>query len=386
MAHYDWQNLIDFMNRLCEWRSPGCAITVHHHGKEVFRYAAGVSDIESGEPMGCDKLLNIYSCSKVTTAVAAMQLYEKGLFLLDDPLYAYIPEFRHMTVKDGENGVREAKNAITLRHLCSMGAGFDYSYDTPGFRKAYELTNGHMDTVTAAKCMAEDPLTYEPGTRWVYSKGYDILAAFVEVVSSERFEDYVRRHIFEPLGMKAYYHIDEKQLEGMAPQYRYCAEGSEPRPEGRVYEAPGGFILDAGKLNVHERGDRYDNGGAGIKVTVEEYSKLTNALSMGGGDILSPAGVRLMHTNLLTETQLKDFTWSQLRGYGYGVGVRTVLDRATAGFTGKNTEFGWGGAAGASVLVDTDEELSCFFGQHLLNPGEEYYQPRLRNALYSCLK
>lgn len=387
MARYDWNNLKDFMDRYCRWRSPGCAAVVYHHGVEVLRYETGVADIETNEPMSADKLLNIYSCSKVTTAVAAMQLYEKGYFLLDDPLYEYIPEFRHMTVDDG-SGVREAKNIITLRHLCSMGAGFDYNYNTPGFEKAKKLTDGHMDTLVTAKCLAEDPLCCEPGTKWVYSKGFDILAAFVEAVSGEGFESYVQRHIFEPLGIKACYHPGESEFSRMATQYQFAADSAAPSYDngGKRFIVNGGSLTDVGKHNVHDRGDRYDNGGAGITVSTSEYAKLANALSMGGCGIISHSGIRMLSTNLLTPEQLKYLTWPHLAGYGYGVGVRTVLDRAAAGFTGKRCEFGWGGAAGANLFVDTDEELACFFGQHMLSPGEEYYQPRLRNALYSCLK
>ena len=78
-------------------------------------------------------------------------------------------------------------------------------------------------------------------------------------------------------------------------------------------------------------------------------------------------------------------TWSQLRGYGYGLGVRTLVDVAASGTTGKVGEFGWGGAAGATVLVDQDAGLSMFYAHHMLNPQEEYYQPRLRNVLYHCI-
>ncbi|MBQ6528440.1 MAG: serine hydrolase, partial [Clostridia bacterium] len=137
--------------------------------------------------------------------------------------------------------------------------------------------------------------------------------------------------------------------------------------------------------------DRYDSGGGGVITTVQDYAKLANALSMGGlgatGEwILSPATVRLMQRNQLTPEQKKDFTWPQLLGYGYGLGVRTVTDKALAGFPGKNTEFGWGGAAGATILSDTDEELGYFYAHHMLNPQEAYYQPRLCNVVYSCLK
>ena len=91
-------------------------------------------------------------------------------------------------------------------------------------------------------------------------------------------------------------------------------------------------------------------------------------------------------TPLLFTQQRKTMTWSQLTGYGYGLGVRTLLDKAASGSTGNVGEFGWGGAAGATVLVDPDLKLSVFYAHHMLNPQEDYYQPRLRNAVYNCIR
>ena len=92
-----------------------------------------------------------------------------------------------------------------------------------------------------------------------------------------------------------------------------------------------------------------------------------------------------MKEDQLNEVQKKDFNWKQLTGYSYGLGVRTLTDKALAGSVGNVGEFGWGGAAGSTALVDTETGLAVFYVQHTLNPREEYYQPRLRNVVYSCL-
>ena len=92
-----------------------------------------------------------------------------------------------------------------------------------------------------------------------------------------------------------------------------------------------------------------------------------------------------MKENQLSNSQRKLFNWPQLKGYGYGLGVRTLESRSIAGSTGPLGEFGWGGAAGASVYVDTENKLSCFYAHHMLNPQEHYYQPRVRNLLYTCV-
>ena len=106
---------------------------------------------------------------------------------------------------------------------------------------------------------------------------------------------------------------------------------------------------------------------------------------ISGERILSEYSVRLMRHNRLNEAQLKDFSRKHLIGCGYGLGVRTHLAPERSGLLCGLNEFGWGGAAGSCVIVDADAGLGVFYAQHTLNSGEEYYQPRLRNVVYSCL-
>lgn len=387
----DFQPLQQFLDRLTDWRIPGNAISVCLGGKEIFSGTSGYADLEHKIPMTVDHYINIYSCSKVATVVAALQLYEQGKFLLDDPVYEFIPEYREMTISD-KNGVRKAQNAITLRHLFTMTSGLTYNRDTAVFQKARELTGGKMDTLTVIRCLAEDPLASEPGEIWRYSLSHDVLAAVVEVISGQRFRDYVRDHIFLPLGMeKAVYHNEAVQ-DKMAVQYRYedGVVGSLVARQSGEVEGKEGRAVPVGPEATYAFGPEFDSGGAGITTTVAEYSKFCVALANGGvgatGErILAPGTIDLLRTNQLSDSQRKGMVWSQLKGYGYGLGVRTMVDRAAAGSNGNVGEFGWGGAAGATVLVDPQIGLSVFYAHHMLNPQEPYYQPRLRNVIYGCL-
>lgn len=386
----DFGALKQFMDHLTAWRIPGNAVSVCLDGREVFSYQSGFADMENGIPMTPDHYINIYSCSKVATVTAALQLYEQGKFLLDDPLYEFIPEYREMYVSRGD-GVRKVENPITLRHLFTMTSGLTYNRDTPAFEKARQLTGGKMDTLTVIRCLAEDPLAFEPGEMWRYSLSHDVLGAVVEVVSGQRFGDYVREHIFQPLDVQATYH-NESVRDKMAVQYNYV-DGSTG---GIVAQQSGATVAGEGKAvpvdpNArHAFGSEYDSGGAGITTTVREYSKFCAALACGGvgatGErILAPGTIDLLRTNQLSEQQRKTMVWPQLKGYGYGLGVRTLVDKAASGSTGNVGEFGWGGAAGATVLVDPQIGLSVFYAHHMLNPQEPYYQPRLRNVVYGCL-
>lgn len=379
------------MERLCAWRIPGNSVSVYHHGKEIFKYSAGYSDLENKIPMNGSELLNIYSCSKVAAVTAALQLYEKGYFLLDDPLYDFFPEFKTVKLNDGTN--TEAKNPITLRHLFTMTSGLSYRTATEAFKKSEEETNGRMDTLTVIRSLASDGISFEPGEKWQYSLSHDVLAGVVEVVSGKKFRDYVRENIFEPLEMHDSFYHNDSVLAKMAQQY--CFETADGKDivelQSRGSAAQGGVIVNAGKSNSLVFGPEYDSGGAGITCTVGDYSKFAQALALGGKGIngeriLSPGTVELLRTNQLSTAQQKYFEWKQHRGYGYGLGVRTLMSVAASGTTGKNLkEFGWGGAAGATVIIDADEELSMFYAHHMLNPQEEYYQPRIRNVLYTCM-
>lgn len=382
-----------FMDTLVAQGIPGNSISLYYNNKEIFTYSSGFRDLENKIPMDGSELLNIYSCSKITTVIAALQLYEQGIFLLGDPLYEYIPEFKNMYIKTADGKRVKAKNPITLANLFTMTAGFDYDLNCKEIEKAKKITAGSCDTLTVVKCLAEKCLNFEPGTHWCYSLCHDILAGLVESISGMRFSEYVKKNIFEPIGVTdIHYHRNEEIKSRMAEQYMYklndCSidfvEAQRKTPDGT------GYIENVGKECCYELGSNYDSGGAGIVVSAGDYAKLGNALANGGkaanGEcILSSATIDLLKTNHLSEELRKDFNWAQLKGYGYGLGVRTMIDKAEGGSNGNLGEFGWGGAAGATMLVDTQAGFSYFYSHHMLNPREEYYQPRLRNVVYACM-
>lgn len=388
----NFTELKNLMDRLTAWRIPGNAVSVWKDGEEVFSYQSGFADLENGIPMTGEEYLNIYSCSKVTTVTAALQLYEKGYFLLDDPLYEFIPEYREMYIRTPEGELRKAENPITLRHLFTMTSGMNYDCDSLAIRQARTLTGGKMDTLPVIRAIAREPLSFAPGTSWQYSLSHDVLAAVVEVISGKKFRTYVKEQIFDPLDMTRSMYHNEPVLEQMAQQYRFV-DGSEQDPvkqQSAVKRDSDGYVENAGKQVSFVFGSEYDSGGAGITTTVGDYVKLVNALANGGmghrGErILSAGTVELLKTNQLNAVQREQFNWTHLKGYGYGLGVRTLVDKAASGTTGSVGEFGWGGAAGATVLADTERKLAVFYAHHMLNPQEGYYQPRLRNVVYQAI-
>ena len=383
----NFEYMKNFMDSLTEWIIPGNSVVIYKDGNKVFEYSSGYSDLEKKIKKTGEEQLYIYSCSKVATVTAALQLYEQGKFLLSDPLYEYLPEFKKMYVKDGDR-IKAAENPITIRDLFTMTAGLSYATNTPAFEKARKLTDGKMDTRTVIKCLAEEPLLFEPGARWNYSLCHDVLAVLAEVVSGMRFSEYMKKHIFEPLDMNnSYYHAPNDVI--ISPQYIYEIQDTKNIVELQQKEHTTGVVKRA-YGNELVFGENYDSGGAGIITTVDDYAKFAAALANSGtglnnNRILSSATVKLMKTNQLNEAQRKTMNWRRLRGYGYGLGVRTLIDKAESGSNSSIGEIGWGGAAGATIIADTEEKVALFYAHHMLNPQEEYYQPRLRNVLYSCL-
>ncbi len=393
----NFDKLRDLMNHFVEANhAPGNTVSVYLDQKKVFEYSCGYADVEKRLPMTGKEHFYLYSCSKIATVTAALQLLERGEFLLTDPLYEYIPEFRQMYVKGEDGTLTAATKSIRILDLFNMTAGLSYNIKSEGLALARARTGGKMDTLTVAKCIASDPLSFEPGERFQYSLCHDVLAGLVCAVTGKKFRDYVKENIFDPLGMKdSVYHLTPEIEKNLAMQYEFVEEGGEKEKnlvDAQKYgNGKQGNFIEVGPRNHHIFGEEYDSGGAGIISTAADYAKLAAALAnfgkgINGERILSPATVELMRTNTLNERQIRSFNWPQLCGYGYGLGVRTMMDRTAGGSLSNIGEFGWGGAAGASVYIDPKIGLCAVYLKHTLNPREGYYQPRVRNVLYSCLE
>lgn len=336
---------------------PAIDLIVYHEGKCVLRHMDGYADPENKIPMTGKEKYHIYSCSKLFTCVAAMQLWEQGKFRLEDKLSDYLPAFREMTVKT-EDGVRPAKNPILIQHLFQMTAGFNYDLRTPGLNAYYEECEKTCPTVELVNHLAKEPLEFEPGEGWRYSLAHDVLAALIEVLSGQKFEEYAKEHIFDPLGME---HTDflhpEEDWEGFARQFVYREEENCYKPVWK---------------NSYRPGKEYASGGAGAVSTVEDYIKFLEALRVGDV-ILKKETIAMMAKDWLTEQQRKMFTYGE--AVGYGLGMRAPRDGST------RTEFGWGGAAGAYASVDVVNNVTIYFAQHvLLSPNRP-----IRSMLYDSV-
>lgn len=341
---------------------PGFDLIVYKDGQCILRYMDGYADPEKKIPMQGKEKYHIYSCSKLFTCVAAMQLWEKGMFSLEDDLADYLPAFREMTVKT-ETGIQKAKKPIKIHHLFEMTAGLNYALQTPALQEYYRGGNNPCPTVELVNEIAKTPLEFEPGEGWLYSLCHDVLAALVEVLSGQKFECYVKANIFDPLGMENsdFLHPME-DWEGFARQYRYHAETG---------------VFEPWWQNTYRPGKEYASGGAGCVATVEDYIKFLEALRIGDG-ILKKETIAMMATDRLTEQQRQMYTYDKVVN-GYGLGMRTPRLDPTW------TEFGWGGAAGAYASVDPVNHITFYYAQHVLSAPVRPLRPWLYRAIRADL-
>ena len=367
----------EFLDGLIGTLVPSNDVMIMKDHKILHRHLCGYADYEEKLPITENALYFMYSATKPITCAAVMLLHEKGLFSLDDPLYEYLPEFRDMEVTftdtDGKKKRRPAKNHITIRHLFTMTAGFDYNIEASPIREAREKNAPECPTREIVRALSKVPLSFDPGTKWQYSLCHDILPAFAEVLCGVPFRDFVKSNFFEPLEMTdSTFFYDNTTLERIVPQYMYYDRDEEFRK--------------VRKENEYIFGSRYDSGGGGIVSSTRDMAYFADMMACGGTTadghrILRPETIKLMQTNMLTPELMPDFNWEQYRGYGYGLGVRTLITHDTGSLSSIG-EFGWAGAAGAYIMCDPTERLSVFCSRQMLNNKEQFITPILRNLVY----
>ena len=363
------------MHALLDLGVPGCSISIRRDHEELYRYICGTRGRDTAEPMTGEEYFYIFSCTKPITVTAAMQLIERGLLKLDAPVSDYIPDFANAMVN--ENGTLvPPKTPITVRHLFTMSAGMDYGLRDMLKKEGYTEGVNALTTRDVAEMLARRPLLFHPGERFQYSLCHDALGAVIEAAAGMRFGEYLKKNIFEPLGMtKTGF---DRNVSPLAAQYECLEETGE--------------LVDIGTQHPYNDSPYYESGGGGLVSTLDDYALFADALACDGvgasGErILTRASIDAIRENQLG-TFVKDPTFSCATGpgYGYGLGVRTLIDKSQ-GQRSPLGEFGWDGANGAFLIVDPEHHLSFSFMQHIRNWPRlmgEFYAP-IRDEVYDVL-
>lgn len=388
----NFDNLTSYLDGLEEqYGIPCCDCAVAKEHKIIYRHMAGYSDYEKTHRLDDHALFRLFSATKVITMVAALQLVEKGKLGLYDEVTNYLPEYGNLLVADQflfqyplhwpERGEKchLVHNSIRIIDLMTMTAGLNYNTGSREFELLRRESGNQASTREVVAEMARMPLVYEPRTRWAYSFGLDVVAAVIEVVSGEKFGDYLKENIFDPLELHDFsFSVGGSAAERVPAMYMgVFGTRNIKKDDGTL---SGGFRIT----------DNYESGGAGLIGSVSEYIVILDALANGGVGangkrILSHDAIELLMTPYTTGIMQEDFAKTGKKGYSYGLGVRVLTDPAFS--KSPLGEFGWDGAAGAYALVDPIHKLSIFYAQHIVGFPIVYSEihPALRDLVYKSI-
>jgi len=339
---------------------PGIVALIARNGKIVFHNAYGMADNTSGIAMENDAIFRIASQTKAITSTAAMILWEEGKFRLDDPISKYIPEFGEAQLLDTFNEqdssytTKPAQDQITIRDLITHTSGIGYGVidgDTR-FKKIYAkagitdlFTTQNISIGESVKKLAKLPLHHNPGDKFTYSEGLDVLGYFIEIVSGVSFDKFLKTRIFDPLGMDDTWFYLPRNKHDRLVTVQHKVNGKWEKYPITFYDT------DYPKTGAK----RFFSGGAGLSSTAKDYATFLqmylNQGELNGKRILSRTTVQSIMGN-----QVGDLFSDGSRFYGLAFGVVTPLGQDFGG-QGSNGTFEWGGYFNTQYFADPKEQI-----------------------------
>lgn len=365
---------------------PGMVASLGMPDREPEYVARGSEGFTDGDAVTPDSLFRIYSMTKPITGMAAMELVARGKLGLDQPLHEILPKYRHILVQDTYDGsitkLHPAPRPITIRHLLTHTSGIGYTIIQQGpIRTLMEdkgLIPGQVSRMKVpqlfrgepvhgldvfADRLAEVPLVCDPGTRWSYSMGLDLMGRVIEVVSGRSFDAYLRETIFEPAGMTSTF---------------FQVPASDARRLTTNYAALGKVLvpIDTGEDSIYRDPPPFPFGGAGLVSSPRDYDRFLRMLAqfgmIDGRRVLSGQAVRTGTQDLLPAGVTIPAGFGGAAGFGAG------------GRVGKGTEagiYGWSGAAGTVGMVDMIHGLRSQIFVQFMPPNALDLLPEFQAAL-----
>ena len=346
---------------------------VEHRGKRLAEGRAGHADAATRAEIPEGAVYRIYSMTKPVISVLALMLMEQGKLRLYDLVSTFDPAFANMQVLLATGQLLPAERPITVEDLFTHRAGFSYEFITgchiaPLYQSQRISSDGLCSLAEMMERLAELPLAFQPGTRFRYSVATDVLAHVVERAADRPLNELLDEHLLGPLGMEdTAFHVPEEKRDRLMPMFG-VTDISEfaplhPRPQELT-------PADVSDMYPCDRSD-FRRGGHGLFSTVSDYARFARMLSTGkdpdGTALLSRKTLEMMRANRIPPHQLPlTIGMNPLPGYGWGLGVRVMLDLGQAvSLTGVG-ELGWAGAASTYFFVDPAEELiGVFMTQYL---------------------
>jgi CubicO group peptidase (beta-lactamase class C family) len=367
---------------------PGIVALVARNGKIVHWKAYGMADAKAGKTMKRDDIFRIASQTKAITSTAVMMLWEEGKFRLDDPISKFIPEFKNPQVlksfsyADTSWTGEPAKSEITIRHLLTHTSGLGYGLiDSDERIKMIYMKAGVTDLFTTEKItiaesvkkLAKLPLQHNPGDKFTYSEGLDVLGYFIEVVSGMPFDQFLKTHIFDPLGMNdtRFYFPDDRAARLVAVQQK--VNGNWEKYPVTFYDTD--YPVKGAKT--------FFSGGAGLSSTVKDYATFLQ-MYLNGGEL---NGIRILSRK--TVESIMGNQTGELYGwpnehYGLAFGVLTEKGRDKGGLGSEGT-FQWGGYFNTSYFADPKENVIGLIFKQTQGPVNDVTGWKFRQMVFQTI-
>lgn len=384
------KDLDQLLQSYVENELPGCGLKVMQRGKVLYEGYFGSADVENKVPVTAASVFRQSSMSKIPMYTTMMMLYEQGKCLLSDPISKYLPEWKDMKkyVKypNGDVACVPTQKQITIKDTLTMKCGLPYcnfkgetdNLTLKSMMRCMEplWEKGHYTLRQHVKAMSEAVLAAEPGEQWIYGFSSELCAAVIEVICNQSVDEVMQELLFNPLDMKdtkSHFFGDIQQR--MVGNYRMNSDGSFEKTD---------FMEDK-----HYPGEEHEAGWARLFSTVDDYSKLMQMLANGGcyegKQIMGRKTIDLMRSNCLGPNGTELFDDCYNAGYGYGYGVRTLVNPAKGNHNGSVGAFGWTGGFGTWCEADPSEGVSIVY-MHNLMPNKEYETHlKVRNAAYGLV-
>ncbi len=390
------QTLFDESVKLNKVAGINCLVC--QDNKELGYYQAGYASIENKIPFNRDTICRLFSMSKPVTSVAAMILVEEGKLDLGEELGYYLPEFWNLKVcKDGKI-VKSAGNII-IQDLMNMTSGYTYGAFWDGACDGEKQTSAlinelnkdvsthsfKISTMEFAKRLSEIPVSFEPGSNYCYGLSADLVGAVIEKVSGMKFSQFLKKRLFDPLGMKDtdFYVPAEKQG-------RYASAYARKESDGKFSLEK----IDWPNLGISSdmsKAPSFESGGAGLCSTIDDYMKfvsmLVNGGELNGVRILKEKTVEYLSSAHLNPKLQKCFedNMPHLSGYSYANFMRVAIAPGCCRAITEKGEFGWDGWLGPYMSVDLKNKLAIVMLMQRTDSGTNDITRKMKNIVYTAL-
>nr|HET7858336.1 serine hydrolase domain-containing protein [Caldimonas sp.] len=368
---------------------PCAQLLVARRGELVHRTVLGHASLEKKQRLADDTIFRIYSMTKPVTSVAFMMLVEEGRIAIDDPVAKWIPSWRDQAVyRSGVPGAFVTRPVDApmrvldlLRHTSGLTYGFQLRTNVDAAYRTLKADAFESESLESfVDKLGRLPLEFSPGTAWNYSVSTDVVGHLVSVVSGMPFDDFVRKRILQPLGMRdTDFFVPEAKVARFADCYVKDAAGKlAPAPPVDFSKPP-----------------RAPSGGGGLVSTAADYLRFCEMLRRGGEldgvRLLGPKTLRLMCANHLpggrdlADISISMFSEAMFQGVGFGLGFAMTTDPVRCGVTSSPGEFWWGGMASTAFWVDPVEDVCVVFLTQLIPSSTYPIRRELRTLINAAI-